>query len=257
MECGQGTQETVIGIIDPGESEQTVDHLVESVEESGGSPVVGTATAVLDSEPDAIVARGEAALLSAGQTGTTVPIMPVGAGAGTRSVPEDAFETALGRLVSGRFGRVERCRYAVAVGEESAGLAISDTMLVTEDPARISEYSIRSANSDVARFRADGLVVATPLGSHGYAAAAGGPMLAPGTGVVAVPVAQFATDRDSWVLGAHEAVQLRVERDEGPIELLVDDERHSVVEPASDITLTPVAPLRLAVVPESDPCWTE
>ncbi|QSG03113.1 ATP-NAD kinase [Natranaeroarchaeum sulfidigenes] len=253
MDCGQGG--SVIGIVDQGETDSLVDRLTGAVQDVGGSPISGAATELLEADPDRIIAHGNRAVLDLGRTGTTVPILPIDAGPGVRSVSEDSLDSAIDELVSGRFKTAEQCRYTVTVGETDTGVAVSDAMLVTEEPARISEYSIHTKDNRVTQFRADGVVIATPAGSHGYAAAARGPMLAPGTGVVAVPIAQFATDRDSWVLGTGEPVTLRVERDDGPVELLVDNRRCGIVEPGVDVTLTPAMPLQLAVVTESEPYW--
>ncbi len=255
MDCGQGG--SVIGIVDQGDTDGLVDWIARAVRESGGSPIVGAATELLEADPDVIVAYGERAVLALGRTGTTVPMLPVDAGPGVRSVPENSLESAISELASRGFKTVEQCRYTVTVGGTDAGIAVSDAMLVTEEPARISEYSIYTKGNRVTQFRADGVVIATPTGSHGYAAAARGPMLAPGTGIVAVPIAQFATDRDNWVLGSDESVTLRVERDDGPVELLVDDRRYGLVEPGVDVTLTPEVPLQLAVVSESEPYWAD
>lgn len=257
MECGQDGDGPVIGVIDREVSDGTTDRIVDAVRDANGSPVVGTAAELLgtDTEPDAAVACGERAFLAAGRTGTTIPLLPVVTGTGVRSVPENGIESALVGLVSGSFETAEQCRYEVSVDGTGAGIAVSDAMLVTEEPARISEYSIHSGGNRVAQFRADGVIVATPTGSHGYAAAARGPMLAPGTGIVAIPIAQFATDRDSWVLGPDEPVTLQVERDDGPVELLIDDCRDRIIEPGTDVTLTPSDPLRIVIVPESEPYW--
>ncbi|MCL9814919.1 hypothetical protein [Natranaeroarchaeum aerophilus] len=255
MDCGHGGN--VIGIVDQDGTDGLVDRITGAVQDAGGSPIVGAVTELLEADPDGIVAQGNCTVLDLGRTGTTVPILPIDAGPGVRSVPADSLESAISELVSGEFNTVEQCRYTVTVGGTDAGIAVSDAMLVTEEPARISEYSIHTKSNRVTQFRADGVVVATPTGSHGYAAAARGPMLAPGTGVVAVPIAQFATDRDSWVLGTGEPVTLRVERDDGPVELLVDDRRYGHVAPGVDVTLTPGVPLQLAVVTESEPYWVD
>ena len=56
------------------------------------------------------------------------------------------------------------------------------------------------------------VVVATPLGTAGYSRAAGGPRLAPDTGLAVVPIAPFAMTADQWVV--RPPLGLRVERDD-------------------------------------------
>jgi NAD+ kinase len=91
---------------------------------------------------------------------------------------------------------------------------------VTRESANISEFAVRAGGRRVGDFRADGVVAATPLGSAGYARAAGGPVVGAGTGLAVVPVAQFATARDAWVLDP--PVACAVERDEEPVSLVLD-----------------------------------
>lgn len=98
----------------------------------------------------------------------------------------------------------------LSVGDTTA-TAVCDCTLLTTQPARISEYAVTADGLGRAEFRADGVVVATPLGSSGYARAAGGPRLAPETGVAVVPIAPFAMQADNVV--ATPPLSLSVERD--------------------------------------------
>jgi NAD+ kinase len=126
--------------------------------------------------------------------------------------------------------------------------ALFDLTLVSEEPARISEFTVRSGTDTVDCFRADGVVVATPAGSGDYARAAGGPVVGRGTGVVAVvPISPFATDTDHWVLDAASVV-LRVERDDNPVELLVDGRSEGRVVPGEGLRIAPESELTLAAV---------
>jgi len=100
-------------------------------------------------------------------------------------------------------------RFAVRPGTEST--AAFDTTVITSEPARISEYAVSVAGRPHATFRADGVVVASPLGSHGYSRAAGGPQLDFGSGLAVVPIAPFATIADSWVV--EPPVSVSVERE--------------------------------------------
>jgi NAD+ kinase len=161
-----------------------------------------------------------------------------------------AVEPAVERLLDGAFEVVE---FPVVDVRSALGVtrALQDVMLVTEEPARISEYTVRSGGDLVGRFRADGVVVATPAGSQGYARACGGSVLDPGTEVFGVvPVSPFATDQDSWVLPM-DAVELSVERDETPVELLADDRTAGTVARGETVRLTRGGAFPVAVVPES------
>ena len=57
--------------------------------------------------------------------------------------------------------------------------ALNDIVLAKGAIARIGEYAIELDGQFVARFRADGIIVATPTGSTAYTLAANGPILMP------------------------------------------------------------------------------
>ncbi len=57
--------------------------------------------------------------------------------------------------------------------------ALNDVVLAKGAIARIGEYAIELDGQFVARFRADGIIVATPTGSTAYTLAANGPIVMP------------------------------------------------------------------------------
>lgn len=198
--------------------------LREAVETAGGTVVACGA------DPDAVVTLGERALVEAVLGDPSSPVLPVGAGEKRHSVRRDDAEGALAALVDG-CGRTEsRATLSVTVDGDRRARAALDATLMTVEPARISEYGVSESHGEpVGRVRSDGIVVATPAGSGGYARAAGGSVLAPGTGLSVVPVSPFATTTDTWVVG-DEAV-VRVERDDCDVQLIVDGETAGVVPP--------------------------
>ncbi|HEV2577132.1 MAG TPA: NAD(+)/NADH kinase [Acidobacteriaceae bacterium] len=58
-------------------------------------------------------------------------------------------------------------------------LALNDVVLAKGAIARMGEFMVEVDGQFVARFRADGVIVATPTGSTAYTLAAGGPILIP------------------------------------------------------------------------------
>ncbi|MFC7080742.1 ATP-NAD kinase [Halorussus caseinilyticus] len=239
--------------------------------------VLGSATEVVAADPESVVAVGESALLALVREGVEAPVLPVDAGPGYGGVSlddvavastdrESSAETdaeprelepvwgALDALLAGEFETGSRTLLGVTVGGERVGSALADVMLVTTEPARISEYAVESRDERVARFRADGVVVSTPTGSHGYGRSAGGPLLEPESGVVGVvPVAPFAVNVDHWVVSADRPVALTVERDEGAVSLLIDDRTVRRVAPDTRVEVVEDDTIELVAVPESRP----
>ncbi len=228
------------------------DTLAEAIAAAGGDPVSVTPDTL--SAVDAVVTVGEAQLLALATESRSVPILPIDAAPGVQTVDRTDATAALERLVTGEFETQPVPLLEATVGERTV-CALRDVMLVTTEPARISEYAIDSHGERVAAFRADGVVVATPAGSHGYARAAGGSVLAPGEQVSVVPVSPFAIDMDQWVLPMA-GLSLSVVRDEAEVELLADTRREMVVPPGTTVSIAPNGTLPVAVVTESRPALT-
>jgi NAD+ kinase len=96
------------------------------------------------------------------------------------------------------------------------------------------------------------VVVATPAGSVGYAADAGGPALYPGTGALGVvPVAPFVTDAHHWVV-RDDRVAVTVEREE-PTALVVDGRRRRLAPAGGTVTVAADGRLEVLLAPESPP----
>ncbi|MFC4549282.1 hypothetical protein [Halorussus sp. GCM10023401] len=226
----------------------------EAVEAGGAELVRGSAAEATAADPGSVVAVGEAALLDLVRADVGAPVLPVDAGPGYGGVAAGDAAAGVESLLGGDFERDTRDVLAASVDGDPAGRALADVMLVTAEPARISEYAVRSRGEQVARVRADGLVVSTPTGSHGYGRTAGGPILEPGSGVVGVlPVAPFAVNADHWVVSTDRPVTLSVERDESEVSLLLDDRTVRSVAPHVPVEVARDGALAVARVPESRP----
>ena len=232
----------VVGVVGP-----DADTAVAAVESAGGRAVPGAASRVVD-ESDAVVAVGESALLAVARTGTDAPILPVAAGRGVRSVPRTDLATAVADFVAGDYEPASNPLIDVHVADRTRATVFFDLMLVSAEPAQISEYAVDHGADPVAQFRADGVAVATPAGSSGYTSAAGGPVLSPDTDAVAVvPVAPFETDSDHWVLPV-EGLTVSVERDETAVHLLADDRVVGPVDPHETVRVVPTGSVTTATV---------
>ena len=173
-------------------------------------------------DADVLVAAGESALVSLAGDPPDLPVVPVTARGGPYALSTSSLPESLAAAVGGTFETVSHPVLSVRVDDEPVGEALMDVSLMTSDVAHISEYAVASAAGRITAVRADGVVVATPLGSAGYARDAGGPVLAPGTGLSVVPVAPYATRTDTWVFRPD--VRLTVERDDTSVSLHVDDD---------------------------------
>lgn len=70
----------------------------------------------------------------------------------------------------------KRMALKVSVGDQSF-YAVNDVYVTKTEPGKISELYVECDNREVCRYRADGIVLATPEGSTAYSMSAGGPVL--------------------------------------------------------------------------------
>lgn len=196
---------------------------------------------------DAVVAVGDEALRDAFVDAPDAPVIPVGSR--RLAVDTDVAERRLGTLLAAALGdgcddddrsvdgvrRVAHPVLAIDAGDGTTRRAAFDVALVTAEPARISEFAIGFGGGADEAFRADGVVVATPFGSDGYANAVGGPVVAPGGGLSVTPIASFSTRTDAWI--AADRLSLSVERETESVALVVDGRERGAVEPHRPVAI--------------------
>ena len=189
------------------------------------------------SDAELLVTVGEDALADCAARGESRPLLAVGI-ASPLSPSRKQLAELLDRL--GAQPPTVEVRPLSVIADGQTATAVFDTTLVTAEPARLSEYAVSVGDRTHAEFRADGVVVATPLGSSGYGRAAGGPLLEPGVGVAVVPIAPFATHTDTWVV--EPPLSVRVERDD-TVTVFADSSQLAVGESSLTAEITGGEPL--------------
>lgn len=218
------------------------------------STVRGSAAAVLEAGPDVVLGVGESAMVSLARRQPDVPLLPIDAGPGLRSIHASAVADVLSRYQSETWKTATSPLLAVTIEDAQTATALFDATLVTDQPASISEYSIAADGERIQRVRADGVVTATPAGTAGYARAVGTPRISPAASVTAVaPIAPFTTDPETWVVA--DDVAVTVERDGTPVAVLADDRTVATVDVGTTVTVARDATVDIVVVPESRPSF--
>ncbi len=148
-------------------------------------------------DADVVVAvGGDGTFLQAARR-TETPILPINAGTvgvlaeidGNR--PE-AFRAAIDRLLSGEYRIEERSKLSARVGETLLPDAVNEVVVHAARVGRMGEFALDVDGRPAGRLRADGLVLATPTGSTGYALSVGGPIVDPAIdAIVLVAIAPF------------------------------------------------------------------
>lgn len=142
-------------------------------------------------DADAIVALGgDGTILRAIHEYPGVPVL--GLNLGTlgylSSVEEKDFDKAMESLAEGNYRVSQRAMLSVnKVGVVGPLItALNDVVLAKELSGHAAILDLQVNGKLFTRYMCDGLIVATPTGSTAYSLAAGGPVLMPESGVVAV-----------------------------------------------------------------------
>jgi NAD+ kinase len=195
-----------------------------------------------DDGPAVVLAVGDAAIRSAVADPPAAPLLPVTAEGGRYLVARDSLDAAVAAVAAGDRRVVTHPVLGLHHDGDTVARALRDVTLVTDAPASISEYALAVGGERRGSVRADGVVVATPLGSEGYAASAGGPVVEPGAGVGVVPIAPFSTAATGRVVDPGVPLTLSIER-EGAVALVADGVHRGVVDRGADLRIDRVGAL--------------
>ena len=144
-----------------------------------------------------IVVGGDGSILDASAAALELDIPIVGVNLGKvgylSEVEPDSLDV-LKRIISNDFTVKERMlltakKISEGVVSLSQRLAVNDVVISHDRYFGISDLSLTDGKGETVKYRADGLVLSTPLGSTAYSLSAGGPIVAPGLlTIVVTPV---------------------------------------------------------------------
>jgi NAD+ kinase len=215
--------------------------------------------------PDAIdllvVLGGDGTLLHGGAlvAHRKVPILGVNLGhLGflTSCAPADAH-LAIERALAGELPLEERLRLRVEVvrggGERVTRFACNDAVVSQGALARLIELDAFLDDRLITRYRADGLIIATPTGSTAYTLAAGGPIVTPEVrAFVVTPICSHALTNRPVVVPASSRVMVRLGGPAAHVQLTVDGQWGTGLADGDRIEVSAAAePLRLFRSPQS------
>jgi NAD+ kinase len=198
--------------------------------------VVGAAVPpVVDPATDlAITLGGDGTLLYGARVlaGTDIPILAVNLGdfGFITEISRGEWAEALDKYLAGRLGVSRRIMFDAEVrrGEEAVArfAGLNDAVIRSAVFSRIILLQMHLAQTLVVRYRADGLIVATPTGSTAYSMSAGGPILHPEMDAFVLnPICPFTLSNRPIVVPGKETLEVEVEpRQRSGVILVVDGE---------------------------------
>lgn len=207
-----------------------------------------------------IVLGGDGTILQAlhESGGCTCPIFGVNIGTlgFLTSVGVGAHIQAVESIVSGSYKLSERTLLLVEVtcGEEviSRKSALNDAVISRGELSRLIRLDVRIDGSLLTEYNADGLIVSTPTGSTAYSLSAGGPVLAPDSGVfVITPICPHVLTNRSVIVSDQSRIEISPVRQQQDIFLTLDGRAAVQIAPEHSICITKASHrLALAMLPE-------
>jgi NAD+ kinase len=180
-----------------------------------------------------VVLGGDGTLLSVthGEVGGT-PILGINLGTlgFLTEHPAENLLPMLHEVLDGKAKTVRRERLKVTVenpgGEAISHCVLNDAVVNKSALARILVLSVHVNGSFVSRFKADGLIIATPTGSTAYNLSAGGPILYPTLeAIVVTPICPHALTNRPIVLSLDALVEVRLESHSEEVWLTLDGQQ--------------------------------
>src|SRR4051794_40235839 len=166
------------------------------------------------------------------------------------------YRTSVQAVANGQINFSERTMVQVHVVSEGktgpTSIGLNDVVLSRGKLSRLILLGTRVDGESLTEFNADGLVVATPTGSTAYSLSAGGPIMAPESGVfVITPICPHVLTNRSVIVREESVIEIEVSDPDDPVFLAVDGRDPSLLK-FGDIVTIKRGPnkLPLAVMPD-------
>lgn len=196
-----------------------------------------------------VVLGGDGTLLSVARTAASASTPVLGINYGSlgflTSTVRDESERAVEDLMEGRYNCSSRMMLRASV--ENADGSIDDTRVrdVLNDAvvnktslARIVRLQVTVDGDFVSRYRADGLIAATPTGSTAYSLAAGGPIVMPEVEAIVVsPISPHSLANRPLVLPGEARIRVRLLSEDLDIVLTLDGQEAIAVHPGEVVAI--------------------
>ncbi|HKV47557.1 MAG TPA: NAD(+)/NADH kinase [Candidatus Acidoferrales bacterium] len=205
-----------------------------------------------------IVLGGDGTLLSGARAlgGKKVPILAVNLGGlgFLSSVTFDELYPVLETVIDGRYQTGERMMLEANILRDGKRAehqnALNDAVITKTALARMLEFDVFIDGAPVTRYRADGLIVATPTGSTAYSLAAGGPIVDPRLDALLVtPICPHMLTNRPLVIPNRARVEIDVAIAEEPVYLTIDGQVGFQLESRDRVCVTQSANRVLLVQP--------
>lgn len=165
----------------------------------------------------AVVLGGDGSILAAGRALAPYGVALLGVNLGklgflAETEPEQ-LEEVIPQLLIGSYRTEQRMLLSGSLirkdGSGESFVALNDLVINNLEYSRTVQLEVTVDGEMLHNYQADGIIVATPTGSTGYAFSAGGPLVAPGTDVLLlVPICPHSFFSRPLVIGPNSRVEI-------------------------------------------------
>jgi NAD+ kinase len=208
--------------------------------ESVRDEAVGKARDVLARECDLIlVLGGDGTLLAAAREAAPlgIPVLPINLGSlgFLTSFTLEELYPALEETIAGHLEASERVMLAASLVRNGQVLdsrrVLNEAVITKGALARMIELELFIDGDFVCRYRADGLIVATPTGSTAYSLSAGGPIVHPAVeSIILTPICPHTLTDRPLVVGDSCNVEMRMRGPAESVYLTLDGQKGLLME---------------------------
>jgi len=194
-----------------------------------------------------IVLGGDGTLLSAARAlqGHRVPILAVNLGGlgFLTSVTLEELYPALEQVIAGKHSTSERMMLDAEIRRDGRPseheCALNDCVATKAALARMLEFDLHVDRDHVGRYRADGIIIATPTGSTAYSLAAGGPIVQPELDAfVITPICPHMLTNRPLVIPDSATIELDFAAAMEPVYITLDGQVGFQLEPKDRVIIT-------------------
>jgi NAD+ kinase len=184
---------------------------------------------------------GDGTLLQAVSVAHPIDLPVIGVNLGTvgylTDVEPEQVEEMVDAIAAGRVQEYHRMTVTARLEDGREFDGINDVVLEKVVSQRVVHISVEINERHFTTYRADGLIVATPLGSTAYSLSAGGPVLDPALeALILTPVAPHSLLSRSVVLAPDAVLRFVVSLDR-PVRVNLDGREAAVVEAGDVVTV--------------------
>ena len=183
-----------------------------------------------------------------------VPIIGVNRGSLGFLTPFSAEEAReqFASLIAGEFEIAERALLECSTVTDQRDLALNDVVIKDENHSGLVRLSVHADGELVTNYTCDGLIFSTPTGSTAYNLSAGGPLIHPNAGVIALtPISPHTLSNRSIIFQQDVKLKVAPESNDTCLLVAVDGQRNIRICEGDTVDIT-ISAKRLQLVQRAD-----